>query len=40
MENEYRILEGFPDYRVDRYGVVQSYKSGSWNELKQNVMVI
>ena len=35
MENEYRILEDFPDYRVNRYGVVQSSKSGSWAELKQ-----
>lgn len=38
MEDEYRILEDFPDYRVNRYGVVQSFKSGSWTELKQNEM--
>lgn len=35
MESEYRILENFPDYRVNRNGVVQSSKSGSWRELKQ-----
>lgn len=35
MDNEYRILEDFPDYRVNRYGVVQSFKSGLWTELKQ-----
>lgn len=35
MESEYRILEHFSDYRVNRYGVVQSSKSGSWTELKQ-----
>lgn len=35
MDDEYRILEQFPDYRVNRYGVVQSSKSGSWIELKQ-----
>ena len=35
MENDYRILEDFPDYRVNRYGVVQSSKSGSWTDLKQ-----
>lgn len=35
MENEHRILEDFPDYRVDQYGIVQSFKSGSWTELKQ-----
>lgn len=35
MKNEYRILEDFPDYRVDRYGNVQSSKSGTWSDLKQ-----
>ena len=35
MDNEFRILERFPDYRVNRFGVVQSSKSGSWRELKQ-----
>lgn len=35
MDAEYRILECFPDYRVNRNGVVQSSKSGSWIELKQ-----
>ena len=37
MVNDYRILEYFPDYRVNRYGVVQSSKSGSWIELKQTM---
>ena len=35
MENDYRVLEDFPDYRVNRYGLVQSHKSGSWKDLKQ-----
>lgn len=35
MESEYRVLENFPDYRVNRRGEVQSSKSGSWTELKQ-----
>lgn len=35
MDSEYRILENFPDYRVNRYGTIQSFKSGSWIELKQ-----
>lgn len=35
MEDEYHILEEFPDYRVNRYGAVQSSKSGSWTDLKQ-----
>ena len=35
MDSEYRILEDFPAYRVNRHGAVQSCKSGSWRELKQ-----
>ena len=35
MEDEYRVLKDFPDYRVNRNGTVQSFKSGSWTELRQ-----
>lgn len=35
MDSEFRVLENFPDYRVNRYGVVQSSKNGSWRDLKQ-----
>lgn len=35
MDSEYLILEHFPDYRINRHGVVQSSKRGSWSDLKQ-----
>lgn len=33
-DEKWKVIKGFPDYRISTYGRIISYKSGQWKELR------